>query len=88
MLRISISKLTDGAAVLNLEGLLRGRFAEELRKTCAPILAAGSQLTLDLSQVTFIDAQGVAVLRELEKNHVSFSNPSSFVSEVLKGAAL
>ena len=82
-----MTKSADGAAVLSLEGLVRGRFAEELRKTCEPILAAGSRLTLDLSQVTFIDAQGVTVLRELEKNHVVFSNPSSFVSEVLKGAA-
>jgi hypothetical protein len=38
--------------------------------------------------VTFIDAQGVAVLRELEKNNVAFANPSSFVSEVLKGVGL
>ncbi len=88
MLRISITKLADGAAVLSLEGLVRGRFAEELRKTCEPILAEGSHVTLDLSQVTFIDAQGVAVLRELEKSNVVFSNPSSFVSEVLKEMGL
>jgi anti-anti-sigma regulatory factor len=84
MLRISITRLADGEALLSLEGLVRGRFAEELRRTCEPILAQGHHLTLDLSQVTFIDAQGVAVLRDLEKGNVAFSNPSTFVSEVLK----
>ena len=88
MLRISITKSADGAATLSLEGLVRGRFAEELRRTCEPILAEGKQLTLDLSQVTFIDAQGLAVLRELEARRVDFINPSSFVSEVLKEVGL
>jgi anti-anti-sigma regulatory factor len=65
-LRITIQQFED-ATVLTLEGRVTGPWAEELGRVWterAPQLAHGS-LLIDLSNVTFADAEGKRVLREI-----------------------
>jgi anti-anti-sigma regulatory factor len=89
MLRILFDHTTPDAAVLRLAGQLRDRWVAELRQTCAGLLREGSgaSLTLDLSDVTFMDRAGLALCGELASRGVSFVNYSLFTAEQLKGLA-
>jgi anti-anti-sigma regulatory factor len=90
MLKISRGDNPDrtGRPVLKLEGQVRGRWVEELRRTCAELLAAdGSHVTLDLSDVSFIDTPGLTLFKALSVRNVTFTNCSLFAAEQLKGVA-
>ena len=93
MLRIS-QATTDGPSkppLLRLEGQITGPWVEELRRVCAETVGnngdGGSYLVLDLAGVSYLDADGVALCRELAARRVSFTNSSAFIAEQLKGVA-
>jgi ABC-type transporter Mla MlaB component len=73
-----------GDATLKLEGQVRGRWVDELRRACVEALAATGRLTLDLADVSFIDASGVALFQELAARGVALSKCSLFAAELLK----
>ena len=75
----------DGFVVLRLEGNLSGQWVDELRRvTSEPLREPAARLVLDLAEVTFIDADGLALLRELSLRHVILRNGSLFVTQQLK----
>lgn len=74
---------TDGAE-FRLEGRVIGRWVEELRRACTPVLARGTRLTLDLGEVTFLDRDGAELLLGLPARQVVLLNCSAFLSEQLK----
>ncbi len=59
MLRISVVQSSSQAMTLHIEGDVRGRWIEELRRSCEEALSRGTQLTLDLAGVSFIDGEGI-----------------------------
>ena len=85
MLRISRVESPDAVVTIRLEGQVRGPWVEELRRACEPLLARGSSLVLDLTEVSFIDLDGVALCRRLRNRKVAFLHCSPFVAEQLKG---
>ncbi len=85
MLRISLVEALDQAVTLRLEGQVRGPWVEELRHTCEQFLARGRALLLDLTDVSFIDLDGVALCRRLRAQNVGILHCSPFVAEQLKG---
>ena len=90
MLRILPGTSTSSAVVLQLEGQVSGRWVEALRHSCAEVLGSndketGRHLILDLAEVSFIDAAGLALFRSLSAQHVTLSNCSVFTAELLKG---
>ena len=95
MLRITVVDLSDSVVVLRLEGGITGCWVEELRRTCAAhIFAAHTfaahtfadevQLSLELSKVSFADAAGIALLKELRSRGADLIRPTPFVAEQLK----
>jgi anti-sigma B factor antagonist len=52
----------SGASTLRILGELDISTADQLRRAVAPYLTPGTRLVLDLSQVTFCDSTGLAVL--------------------------
>ncbi len=81
---LRITKLPRRSArTFKLEGKLVGPWVDELHKACAPLLAASEHLHLDLDAVSFVDAAGVELLRELARQGVSIMRCSAFVAEVL-----
>jgi anti-anti-sigma factor len=89
MLRINVGTKADDAAValLRLEGQVTGPWVNELRRVCDETIGIDSQahpLVLDLTDVFFIDADGVALFQELAARHVTVTNGSLFVTEQLK----
>src|ERR1700740_3293452 len=94
MLRITVVDLSDSVVVLRLEGGITGCWVEELRRTCAAhIFAAHTfaahtfaahtfadevQLSLELSKVSFADAAGIALLKELRSRGADLISPTTF----------
>ena len=93
MLRIFMETLTEAAnatsdvTTLKLEGQIRGEWVNELRRACFEILLTpAGRLVLDLAEVSFIDAAGLELFRQLSAERVSLSNCSPFTAEQLRAA--
>jgi anti-anti-sigma regulatory factor len=84
MLKIVSLGKGHGATTLVLEGKLVGPWVDELRHSCEEALGATAQLTLDLRTVTFIDRDGIELLRKLADGRTQVTNCSPFVAEQLK----
>jgi hypothetical protein len=90
MMRISHgTTANDKEPVLfRIEGQVTGPWIEELRRVCNETLGSHGhvihQLVLDLTDVSFIDPDGVALFRELTARRVILTNASLFVTEQLK----
>ena len=85
MLRITV--ITNASpAVFKLEGRIVGNMVEELRRVCQDSLADPSHtgLVLDLTDVSFLDHDGIALIRQLRRRNVVLTNYSPFVAELLK----
>jgi ABC-type transporter Mla MlaB component len=87
MLKITVVESSREAVRLRVEGRVTDRWVEELRRTCdLHALSDGIRLTLDLADVSFVDAAGIELLKQLRIHCVTLLSPSSFVAEQLKGA--
>lgn len=87
MLKISQASKANQSVTLKLEGRVVGPWVGELRQVCETILSEGRALKLDLSDVTFADVDGVAVLTGFKTRGVTLKNCSPFVEEQLRSAA-
>lgn len=83
MLRIDVIE-RGNRAVLVLEGRLVGAWVGEVRRSCGEALARGAAVTLDLAAVSFVDAAGIQVLRELASRQVALANATPFVAAQLR----
>jgi hypothetical protein len=85
MLKITVVESSSEAVRLRVEGRLTGSWIEELRRTCdLHAFTDGVRLTLDLADVSFADAAGIELLKELRNRLVTLLRPSSLVAEQLK----
>lgn len=83
MLRITKCENDYGQFVMRLEGkLLEPWVAEFLPLCCAN--EAGSLPRLDLSDLTFVDEAGLAILRQFLASGGQLERCSPFVAELLK----
>jgi ABC-type transporter Mla MlaB component len=83
MLRISRIGSSPGDVILRLEGSLIGPWVTELRKCCVAVCKDGHQLSLDLTEVSFADSKGLALLRTLRNSNVGLAGCSSLLAEEL-----
>jgi hypothetical protein len=82
MLRITPVAGPRSAETFKLEGKLVGPWVAALREACVGRVP----LHLDLTGVRFIDAAGVALLRELSGNGATLTGCSGLIAELLQGA--
>jgi len=98
MLKISHLPRADArdGNVFKVEGHAVGQWwsgrpvVEELRRVCDEALAAGSPNhipVLDLEGLSFLDAAGCALFRELAARNVRLTNCSAFIAEQVKEVA-
>ena len=85
MLRITAEDADRGDRILKLEGHLAGVWVGELRRQAECCLEGPCDITLDLSEVYYVDAGGADLLRELVGRHVKVRGCSNFVAELLEG---
>lgn len=84
MLKISIVGDSDQTVEFHLEGKLVGPWVDEVRRLGEQALLHNKLVTLDLKDVRFVDAQGVALLRDLSRRQVSQLNCSQFLLQQMK----
>jgi hypothetical protein len=84
MLKISDAGSPSHSVTLKLEGRVVGPWVEELRRVCEPILAEERFLKLDLAEVSYVDAEGVATLNGFKARGVKLKNCSPFVEQQIK----
>jgi anti-anti-sigma regulatory factor len=73
----------NGTLLLKLEGKLLAPWAGELRALVPDDPEAARHTQLDLREVSFIDAAGTQLLRELIARGVALQSTSRFVDQVL-----
>ena len=85
MLRITVVEASARAVTLRVEGRIAGPWVEELRTTCNVHTRPDPvQLCLELEDVSFVDAAGVACLKELREQGVGLFRVSPFLTELFK----
>ena len=78
---------TADATTLRLEGRVIGPWVDELRRSCERMLMTSTTLALDASEVSFVDRDGVRLLRSLISRGVALQHCSPFVAEQLKAVS-
>jgi hypothetical protein len=85
MLRITVVESSKIAVTLRVEGRITGPWVEELRSACnVHTLPDDVQLCLELADISFADAKGIALLRELRNRGVGLIRTTPFLAEQLK----
>jgi anti-anti-sigma regulatory factor len=88
MLRITVVESSRGAVTLRVEGRITGSSVEELRIACDMHTFANQvQLSLELADVSFADAAGIRLLKELGNRGVGLMRANPFMAEQLKEGA-
>jgi anti-anti-sigma regulatory factor len=88
MLRITVVESSRSGVTLRVEGRITGSSVEELRTACeVHALAEMVQLSLELADVSFADAAGILLLKELGSRGVYLIRANPFVAEQLKAGA-
>ena len=84
MLRIVVES-REGVSTVRAEGQMIGPWVDEVRRSCEELQRAGIEPTVDLARVSFVDREGVELLRTLTSRGVAVVNCSGFVTELLRG---
>lgn len=84
MLKIVVES-RDGASFVRAEGQMIGPWVNELRRSLEELVREGVEPIVDLNGVSFVDREGVHLLRSLGDRGVAVVNSSSFVAAQLKG---
>ena len=84
MLRISRDQTPGPRVVLRLEGRVVGPWVEELLRTCEPLMGGDRGVSLDLAEVSYVDAEGARALRALQDRGARLERESPFVYQQLR----
>ena len=88
MMRITVVESSGSAVTLRVEGQITGSWVEELRKACDAHTSPNEiQLSLELADVSFADAAGIVLLKELRSRGVGLMGANLFMTEQLKDGA-
>jgi ABC-type transporter Mla MlaB component len=88
MLRVTVVESSRSAVTLRVEGRIAGSSVEELRRACdVHTVPEEVQLSLELADVSFADAAGILLLKELRSRGVGLMRTNPFTAEQLKDGA-
>ena len=88
MVKITIVESSRSVVSLRVEGRIIGSSVEELRRACdVHTFAEEVQLSLELADVSFADAAGIVLLKELRSRGVGLMRTNPFMAEQLKHGA-
>ena len=75
---------TGFETILKLEGKLLEPWIEEFDAVCTRVEIQSGHVGLDLADLTYADAAGIQLLRDLVQRGISISACSGFVAELLR----
>jgi anti-anti-sigma regulatory factor len=85
--KLTTVTIGETEAVLTLEGRLTGEWVAELAKTTAAAMTHATYVTLELSGLTFVDASGVAMLRDAADRGARLTGGSTFIDALIADGA-
>lgn len=88
VLRITCTTWVGDSQRVRVEGRVAGEYVAELARVVTAAIDRPSRVVLELSDVTFIDQAGAALLRDLRERGVELAECSAFVETLVNGAAL
>ena len=71
---------------LRLDGQVTGRWVKLLKTECEARLRKDARVSIDLSNVSFADRDGIALLRSLTERKVEILNALPFITEQISKA--
>jgi len=83
MLRITPIRKDRGTVTLKLEGKIHADWAGLLEQECLRLVHQQEQVLLDFSGVSYVDPDGIQVVRELPNGHIHIINCPRFIAELL-----
>lgn len=84
MLKITRAVLSEQEITLQLDGRVTGQWAALLQDSAESVLNEGLTLNVDLKNISFIDCEGIAVIKNLIQRGARHQNPPLFVAEQIK----
>jgi anti-anti-sigma regulatory factor len=84
MLKMTTIQESRSDVLIKLEGKITDQWASLLDGECRSYLRQKKAVHLDCSQVDFIDAKGVEVLKNLPRRQVHLMSAPGFVTESLQ----
>jgi len=84
MLKITRAVLSEKEISLQLDGRVSGQWVGLLRETAESALDEGVGLSIDLKNISFIDCEGIALMRSLIERGARHANAPLFVAEQIK----
>jgi anti-anti-sigma regulatory factor len=87
MLRLTRIADRQPSQTIQLEGKLLAPWVDEVRQACAAGMDSSSRISLDLSALTFVDAAGEGLLRDLIGRGLAVVACSGYVAELLRSKA-
>ena len=85
MLRISRTQENGSGITLKLEGKISAEWAGLLQQECEVLIDQGKRVVLDFSGISYLDDQGVKIVRHLRAGKIRILNSSAFIDELLNG---
>lgn len=85
MLRITPIHTDAATVTLKLEGRVHDAWVDLLARECERLRRHGKRILLDCAEVSFIDAEGVALLRRLSHSHLRVTHCPAFIGALLEG---
>ena len=77
-------RITQREERLMVEGRIAGPWVRELRRATEECLESHPSAVLDLSGVSYVDAEGASLLRSLVARRVPILSSSAFVKAMLR----
>ena len=84
MLKITRAVLSNEEITLQLDGRISGQWVQLLRESAKSVLDQGAILNIDLKNISYVDCEGIALMRDLIRRGVRHINPPLFVAEQIK----
>jgi hypothetical protein len=84
MLKITRAVLSKQEITLRLDGRVAGQWVELLKDSAESALVEGLNLTIDLKNISFIDCEGIVLLKSLMNRGVDPINAPLFVVEQIR----
>jgi ABC-type transporter Mla MlaB component len=84
MLKITTAVLSKHETTLRLDGRVAGQWVGLLKESAESALTDGLKLTIDLKNISFIDCEGIALLKTLIGRGADPINAPLFVTEQIK----
>ena len=73
--------MSEQEVTLQLDGRVSGQWAALLQDSAEAVLNEGLTLNVDLKNISFIDCEGIAVIKNLIQRGARHLNPPLFVAE-------